>query len=374
MRIGIIRGDLPGPIQLTDLETVSQYNPTTEQKGQTRYLSRPTVAEIQNSLSNATTGAGAVAQGLDISGSFPLTIDNTNHTLRFRILSTDSFTAVAVANAVYASFATYMAAVQAAFVGQSVRIYQGAGSGTRLAFESTVKGVSSYLEFDTNGNGSTNNASSGLAAGGVIRDMPTAATFITALNPVGGTLDVSTTTINAVGAGTNANALAPIPTSRGVQTAMAEAIAPLFIETDVVVDSFLVGNISQLLNANFNPDSRRVPALTPGAAIAVIKDDGSTTFTATLPVVTSATLNSPGAGDVTIAGTGLGSSEKVATSIKLTGVVSKVLSQAFLVHNGGSVSATAIVIPAALIPGATTVTTSVKVQVRQRMSGTTAVS
>lgn len=211
----------------------------------------------------------------------------------------------------------------------------------------------------------------GFGASSVTRTMPSAATFITALNPVGGTLDVSNTAINAVGATTNANALSLIPTSRGTQTALADAIAPKLAETPVVLDSYLVGQIAGYRNAGFNPDSRRVPALPASAAIAVVADDGSTPYSLTLPTVSTAVI---AGGIITITGTGLGSSERMETTVKLAGNISVVIEQKRLVQAGGSVSATSIVIPASLIPGAAATTTTVQVKVRQRASAIVAVT
>ena len=41
MYVGVIRGDLPGPLFLADLEQTSQTNFPTEPFGQTQYISRP---------------------------------------------------------------------------------------------------------------------------------------------------------------------------------------------------------------------------------------------------------------------------------------------------------------------------------------------
>ena len=71
---------------------------------------------------------------------------------------------------------------------------------------------------------------------------------------------------------------------------------------------------------------------------------------------------------MTIAGTGLGSAERNETVIKFTGDVTTVISQQVLEAAGGSVADTAVVIPAALIPGAATTTTFAQVKVRQRAS------
>ncbi len=180
--------------------------------------------------------------------------------------------------------------------------------------------------------------------------------------------------MNGGGSGDNASALNLIPSDRGTVTALADAIAPQFIETPVALDSFLVGNMADLLSANFNPDTRRIPALADGPAVEVVEDDGSTAFSLTLPVVSSATLNSPGAGDVTIAGTGLGDPERNETVVRITGDVTTTIEQVVLENAGGSVSDTAVVVPASLIPGAATTTTFVQVQVRQRVSAVVAVS
>src|SRR5689334_10009939 len=104
MRAGVIRGDLPGPVFLSDLEPVSQYNPPTEPRGQNLYLSRPTVAEVEGVLANATTGAGAMIQGSDISGTFPVTITGANDDLKVRTSASASFTTVLLVQAAYATF------------------------------------------------------------------------------------------------------------------------------------------------------------------------------------------------------------------------------------------------------------------------------
>src|SRR5690349_7144758 len=61
MRVGIIRGDLPGPVFLADLEPTSQTNFPTEPPGQTRYVSRPSVAAITAYLAKQGLSASATA-------------------------------------------------------------------------------------------------------------------------------------------------------------------------------------------------------------------------------------------------------------------------------------------------------------------------
>jgi len=372
MRLAVIRGDLPGPIHLLDLETVSQQNFPIEPRGQELYIGRPTAAEIEAVLGNSTSGAGATIQGSDISGNFPITINSSNDDLKIKTSSSASFTTVLVAQAAYANITTFLAAINAALVagGVGVTARLGTGSGQRVALESNTKGVNSYVEIDTTGNGSVFDTPAGLTAGA--RTMPAASAYITALNPVNGTLDVSTTAINAVGASTNSNALSLIPSTRGTHTALAEAIAPRVVETSVAIDSWLVGMISEYRSASFNPDSRR--GLPSGAAISVVQDDGSTPFTTTLPTITLISMSVPNAGDITIAGTGLGSFDKKETTVRVTtGANFRTIQQRRIELAGGSVSSTSIVIPASLLSSlGVTLATTVQVQVRQRAS--TAVS
>lgn len=378
MRAGVIRGDMPGPVFLADLESVSQYNPPTEPRGQARYLARPTVAATEAALADPTTGAGATLNGSDISGSFPLTITNgVDDDLLLRTAAADSFVTYTIAAATYNTLDDYIAAINTAIAGSGITARQNV-AGNGIALESDTKGVTSYIENDTEANGSNNNTESGLADGAV-RTMPAASAYITALNPVGGGLDVSTSTINGVGAGTNSSALSLIPTSRGTHTTIADVMAPQFAETPTVEDSFLVGMLSQLRNAGFNPDPNELPA---GVAIELVQDDGSTPYTFAAPAITSATLNSPGAGDVTIAGTNLASpgdpnGERKDTTVQFTGtgilgdgnVRRLSLPQELIESNGGTVSATSIVVPAVLLPDdIATVTTFVQVKHRTHVS------
>lgn len=373
MRVGVIRGDMPGPVLLADLEPVSRYNPPTEPRGQELYISRPTVAEVEAVLSDATTGAGAVLNGGNISGSFPLVINGTNDDLRIRTSAAPTaFTVVLIPQTTYTTLALLVAAVNSVVQGLGILARVNV-AGNGIALESLTKGVTSFIENDTVANGSVANTPLGLADGAV-RTMVPAATLITNTLPVGGPLDVSTATINGSGATTASSALSLIPSSRGTTAAVANAIAPQIYESTTAIDSFLVGYMADLLNANFNPDPNRLPPLVSGAAITVVQDDGTTPFAPTLPVLTTAVLDAPGAGDVTITGTGLGTSERLETEVRLTGAITKTLLQKFIEEAGGTISDTSIIIPAALIPGATVTTTSVQVKVRQRVSAVVAMT
>lgn len=369
MRIGVIRGDLPGPIHLRDLETVSQFNPPTEPRGQELYIARPTTAEIEAILANATYGAGAVIEGSDISGNFPITITGSNDDLKVRTTAAGAFTTVLIAQAAYASLTTFLVAINAALVGTGITARAGTGSGSRVAIESNTKGVDSVVGIDSTGNGSVANTPLGFGASAITRTVAPASAFITASNPVNGSLNVSTATINAVGASTATNSLGLIPSARGTTTRVADTIAPQLAETSVAIDSFLVGMISEYLSASYNPDSRR--GLPSAAAIAVVQDDGSTAFSAVagLPTLSIADLNTPTTGALTLTGTFMGNYDNKDTKVRVTGPgINKTLYQKAIEAAGGSVAATSIVIPASLIPGATLTTTTARVQCRQRVT------
>ena len=360
MRIGVIRGDMPGPICLMDLETISQYDPPTEPRGQERRFGRPDPTVVGNAVAVIPAGLQGT---IDISAG--ANIGAGNHTLRAKIDPLAAFTAVTVANAVYASGAALVVAVNTAIhtAGLNARARLD-GTGKYLVLQSGVPGVGSYIEVD--GALSTFNAAVGFNLLGDNFTVPDVPTIITALAPVLGVLDVSTATmLLTVGSGATGAQL----------TALADTIAPRFIETDVAIKSFQVGMIHKYKSATYNPDPNRWPQLPDGPAITVVKDDGVTLFTAPLTVVTGAVHNAPNAGDITVTGTNLGSigainSEVEATIVKVTsadGSRSVKLYQAIIegtLTGGtqGKVTATSIVIPASLLSLLGVVGSKVRVQ------------
>lgn len=357
MYVGIIRGDLPGPIFLGDLEVISQYNPMIEPSGQTYYVSRPTVAEVQSVLADAVHGAGATLQGSNIAGTLPITINAGNQTLAISASSTVAYTTVLVPTGTYATIAALVAAINTVLPSDFVA-RAGVGTGS-LAIEATLRGTGSWLQVAAVAT-STFNTPAGFPATATIRTMPTATDYIVVCNPIGGALNVSDANINGVGASTSANALGLIPVSRGTTTAMASAIATHLVETPTTVMSAAVGNLSEYLNAKFNPDTRLVPPLPDGAAIVLVEDDGVTPYVVPPTFIATATF---GGGHLTITGTGLGSNELIdQTWVKFTGAKQVTVQQQAIKHAGGTVSATSIVIPLSLIPGVVTGTCSVQVK------------
>jgi len=344
MRVGVIRGDMPGPVSIMDLETISQYNPPTEPEGQERRIGRPDATVVGAALAVIPAGS----QGT-VNVSAGAAITGLNNVLRAKVSAAAAFTAVTIPIAVYASGTSLVAAVNAALatagLAATARL-----NGNFLVLQSNAPGVGSYLEIDTVANLSTFNTPVGFNVAGEVTTVPTAAAVITATLPVGGPLNVSTATLVAtVGdGGTTAQV-----------SALADSIAPHFVDTDVAIKSFQVGMISGFRSASYNPDPNRIPAIASGAAVSVVQDDGTTPFVAPLTVITGAASGAPNAGDLTITGTNLGDSEVQATVVKVIsadGATSVKLYQAKIqaTLSGGTqgvVSATSIVIPASLLSG-----------------------
>lgn len=197
-------------------------------------------------------------------------------------------------------------------------------------------------------------AAQGLAA--------SASGLITATVPVGGPVDISSATITGV-AGLG-GATAP------QVAALQNLLATKFVETDVVKKSFLYGNLAGFRSASFNPDSRRVPALSNGAAIACVADDGSTAFAVATPVITTADKDTPGAGDLRISGTGLVAYGLYELTVILSGTGAKKLTEKQILAGGGTIAAngTQINIPAALVPGIALTNTTARVRVNDMLS------
>ncbi len=340
MRVGVIRGDLPGSVFVADLEPTSQTNFPTEPAGQTRYIARPTAVTVGPFI--ATLPATLVSAG---NISFPVTINAGNQTLKIKGASADPYTSVTVATGVYANMTALLVAVNAALLGTAFSAV--AFSATKLTLRTTATGEGVRIQYDTTAGGSTFNTPAALAAGGANFTVPSAGSYITATLPVGGPLDVSTATIRAsLGGGTTAAQV----------TAAADLIAPKFVESNTALESFLVGDLAALKSASFNPDPTRIPAFTPGAAITVVADDGSTPFAYAATALTNGQVNTPVAGAVTLTGTslaGVGTPnseiEETKVAFYLPGGV-KSLTQYAIVAAGGTVSATLIVIPASLVP------------------------
>jgi hypothetical protein len=92
------------------------------------------------------------------------------------------------------------------------------------------------------------------------------------------------------------------------------------------------------------------------------------------PVVTTAQIDAPGAGDLTITGTGLTSLAPEITTVIITGTGAKTLTQTQITTAGGTVGATSIVIPASLLASLAATTSSVQVRADAQLSAVVVVT
>jgi hypothetical protein len=92
------------------------------------------------------------------------------------------------------------------------------------------------------------------------------------------------------------------------------------------------------------------------------------------PTLATASINVPGAGDLTLVGTTFLSVSPDVTTVFITGTGAVTLTAAAIITAGGSVSATAIVIPAAAVPGIAAVTSFAQVLANEKRTAVVAVA
>lgn len=92
------------------------------------------------------------------------------------------------------------------------------------------------------------------------------------------------------------------------------------------------------------------------------------------PTLATAAINVPGAGDLTLTGTTFVSIRPDITTVIITGTGAVTLTAAQIVSGGGSVGATSIVIPAALVPGIAAVTSFAQVLANEQLTAVVAVA
>src|SRR5690606_10034066 len=212
-------------------------------------------------------GATITASGAPTS----LTIGAGNKVLRLKTSSAASFSVYTLAEAAYASTDALVAAINTALSGSGIRAFR---AGVAVVLESNTHGVNSYLQLDTVANGSTANTNLNFADG-VTRTLPSAQTYYTAAGLPSGPVTIGQATLEAVGAGTNTRALEPFYDAGDARAqVVANAVAPIYAETDVALESFLVGNIAKYRSSSYDPDPRRA-SVPVGAAVAVLEDDGA---------------------------------------------------------------------------------------------------
>jgi hypothetical protein len=349
MFLVVIRSDIKNPLFISDVESTSQNNPTTESpKGQTRYVSRPNRTNIQKyldaqGLNQLLKSTGWTATGW--TGTYNSFTHNTGNTTAL------TNTLAAVALQVYTLTITITGStagtVTATFGGGTTGAISGTTSVTFAASTTATLAVTPTTDF--NGTISVSVA------------VEVAATLITATVPsyAGGTpvptIDISATAIKAI--------IGLAGASNAQVVALQNMLGYHFVETDSVKKSFLAGSIHGYLSSSFCPDSRgdlNHPPASAGQAIQVVQDvNASSTstslYTVLTPVITSLSLS----GSLTINGAsgGLLGYGLYTSTVIISGLGGRRITSAQILAAGGTISDTSIVVPASLIAATATIPT-----------------
>jgi hypothetical protein len=270
MRVAVVRTDI-SKFYLADVENTSQRNFSSEPKGQSRYIYKPSNAELTAILN---TNAFLSALGSENSATVNT---SSNNVLKVKVLSSAAFTSISVTADIALGKAQLVSELNAGFVTNSLKVVASL-VGNKVKFQTigTNAGPSAYFAIDTTAHGSSLNSK--LDAGWVLAPPALTGLSVAALKaavyPTASTVDVSSATILALSTWTN---LTP-----SIQTTLvnsiADLVAPKFVETSKALYSFLNGNLSKMKASNFQPGGSR-GIVVAGAAVAVVADDGSTPFT-----------------------------------------------------------------------------------------------
>lgn len=268
MRAGFVnRTDLPKGLYIDDIEDTSRRNFSSQPKGQSRVLRRPTDSEVQAVLTATafvSSRATNTAASVDTS---------SNDTLRIKTSSSASFTVIAVTSGGTTAKTVIAADLNAAFTAAGLDLLATVAGTNQIQIETTV-GTASVI-IDSVGNGSTLSTAVGFTAGGVTVAALSVSALRTGVYPTSTTIDVSSATLLAL-AGNFSNLATAKQTA--YTTAVQDLIAPEFIETSLVLLSFVNGVLGKAAATSFQPGGTRI-GLTAGPAIACLADDGTTPFT-----------------------------------------------------------------------------------------------
>lgn len=274
MRVGMVRTDLGRGVFIADVESRSLSNLAGNPPGQTRNVRRPTNTEWERVL--ALYPLPVAVTGTDMA----VTVDTTvNNTLRIRTGGSSVYTVIVVTIGAATPKTTIVTNLNAGFTAAGLLLSASVVGTNQIRITSTGANTGPYAFFqiDSVANGSTLNTSVGFPVGGTsasgITFAALQALLQTAVYPTSTTINVSTANIIAV---STINLLS-VPNQTALVAAIAELVAPTFIETGAVLLSFSGGVISRIRSATFRPDGDRAGYAT-GLAVAVVAADGVTPF------------------------------------------------------------------------------------------------
>jgi len=262
-------------LHLDDLMPRNQYPYASQVAGQSRVIRKPSDDELAAAV--AAYPAPVFLLGSDTNAAVDTSV---NDTLKIRASLQDAYTSIAVTAGAATAKTTIRDDLNTAFTSNALPFIASVVGTNQIQITSVAPNVGpgALLDIDTVANGSILNTPLGLADGATVTGSSTAglvSDIKTAVYPTAVTIDVSQATV--VGANADFTNL-----SAGDKTALtaaiAELVAPYFVETGDVLNSFANGKLSVARVATFRPDGDRAGYPT-GIAVAAVADDGSTPFT-----------------------------------------------------------------------------------------------
>lgn len=139
--------------------------------------------------------------------------------------------------------------------------------------------------------------------------------------------------------------------------------------TDATLPGYI--DLDQTPRVNFSAGKGKISKLQTAGWITVVSFLAADVAA---PTLATAAKNVPGANDLTLTGTTFLSVSPEITSVIITGTGAVTLTSAQILAGGGTISATSIFIPAALVPGIAAVTSTVKVRANAQTTAGVAVS
>ncbi len=270
MRVAAVRSDI-SKIYLSDVESRTQRNFSSEPPGQSLYLQKPS-SETLLSVLNAKAILSVI--GTDTNANV-----NTSSNSAFRIkTSPGSFTVLSVTAGVSVSKETIVADLNTGFLNNGLNVVASITGTNQIRLDTVApnSGPTAVLRIDTAANGSTLNA---LIAAAWAASPPnlsglSVSALSTALYPTATTVDVSDATLDALSTFTSMSTAS----KADFYAALRDVVAPYLVETGLVLLSFAYGSLSKMRSSSFQPGGARV-GLPAGVGVAVVEDDGVTPFT-----------------------------------------------------------------------------------------------
>lgn len=267
MRVAIVRSDIQS-FYLNDVENSSQRNFSSEPVGQSRYLKKPTDAQLQAVLDS---NAKLTIRGANTAATVDTTVANGT-LLNIKTSAAAAFTQVTVTSNAALAKTQIVTELNAQFALFGLALVARISGTNQITIDTVAKGQNAYVSISA-GSPSTGALHTVVGLTAAATTPANLATIKAAVYPTATTVNVAPATINAL----STFSLALAADQDALNNALADIIAPKLVETGAVLLSFAYGNLSKLRVASFQPGGARA-GLPAGICAAVVANDGSTPF------------------------------------------------------------------------------------------------